>query len=86
MKSTATIETKNKFLGIIKKRILGTKDINIVSILNDIEDFETEIIQSLKEGDKKYLIPISVKELEAYADPLKMQGVPSNNCTNTLHF
>ena len=75
MKSTATIETKNKFLGIIKKRILGAKDINIVNILNDIEAFETEIIQSLKNGEKKYLIPISVKELEAYSDPLKMQGV-----------
>ena len=75
MKSTASIETKSKFLDIIKKQILGTKDINVVNILNDIESFENEIIQSLSNGEKKYLIPMSVKELEAYADPLKMQGI-----------
>lgn len=75
MKSTATQETKSKFVDIIKKRIIGTKDINVVNVLNDIEDFESEIIRSLENGEKKYLIPVSVKELEAYADPLKMQGI-----------
>ena len=75
MKSTATVETKAKFVDIIKRRILGVKDIDVVAILNDIEDFEDEIIRSLKDGDKKYLIPVSVKELEAYSEPLKMQGV-----------
>ena len=75
MKSTATEETKKKFVDIIKKRIISSKDIDVVKILNDIEDFESEIIQSLKDGEKKYLIPISVKELEAYSEPLRMQGV-----------
>jgi len=85
MKSTATVETKAKFLDIIKKRIISSKDINIVSILNDIEAFESEIIETLKNGEKKYLIPVSVKELEAYADPLKMQGVRAVIAWNTFY-
>jgi hypothetical protein len=85
MKSTATEETKNKFMNIIKKRIISSKDINVVKILNDIEDFENEIIQSLKDGEKKYLIPVSVKELEAYAEPLRMQGVRAVICWNYIY-
>jgi len=75
MKSTATKETQDKYKDIIKKRIINTKDIDVVKILNDIEDFENEILQSLHNGEKKYLIPNSVKELEAYSEPLRMQGV-----------
>jgi len=75
IKSTASEETKNKFVNIIKERILYTKDIDVVEVLGDVEQFESEIINSLKTGEKKYLIPLSVKELEAYADPLRMQGV-----------
>ena len=75
MKSTASEDTKNKFIKIIKEHIISSKDINVVNILREIESFESEIIESLKNGEKKYLIPSSVKELEAYSDPLKMQGV-----------
>lgn len=75
MKSTASEETKNRFLSIIKNHIIKSKNINVVDVLKEIESFETEIIQSLKDGEKKYLIPNSVKELEAYSEPLRMQGV-----------
>lgn len=75
MKSTATEETKERFIDIIKEHIIKSKNINVVDVLKEIESFESEIIQSLRDGEKKYLIPNSVKELEAYSEPLRMQGV-----------
>ena len=75
MKSTATEETKSRFMNIMKTRLLHSTDINISSVLQDLEQFETEIIESLKNGEKTYLIPKSVKELGAYADPMREQGV-----------
>ena len=85
MKSTATEETKNKFKNIVQHRILQSKEINISTILQDLELFENEIIKSLENGEHTYLIPKSVKELGAYADPLKEQGVRAIITWNYLH-
>lgn len=83
-KSTATEETKERFEKIIKEFILE-KDIDLSKLLIAVENFETEIINSLENGEKKYLIPISVKELEAYSDPLRMQGVRAVIAWNLLY-
>lgn len=76
IKSTATEETQERFMSILRKRILDPEEINVSDILTDLEEFETEIIDSLKRGEKTYVIPKSVKELAAYADGgLREQGV-----------
>lgn len=76
MKSTATEQTKDRFTHILKTRILEPKNIDITLILDDMIKFENDIINSLKNGEKTYVIPKSVKELEAYADNgLREQGV-----------
>ena len=85
MKSTATEETKERFANIVKNRVLHTKDVDIAKVLQDLEDFEDEIIRSIKDGEKTYLIPKSVKELGAYKDPLKEQGVRAIIAWNYLY-
>lgn len=85
MKSTATEETKQRFENIVKTRILHTKEIEIAKVLQDLEEFEAEIIKSIKDGDKTYLIPKSVKELGAYQDPLREQGVRAVIAWNYLY-
>lgn len=85
MKSTATEETKERFKNIVKDRILHSKTINISRVLQDLETVESEIIDSLKNGEKTYLIPKSVKELGAYADPLKEQGIRAIIAWNYLY-
>jgi len=85
MKSTATEETKSRFQNIVQKRVLQSKEINISTILQDLELFENEIMKSLENGDRTYLIPKSVKELGAYTEPLKEQGVRAIITWNYLH-
>ena len=63
IKSTATEETEERFMSILRKRILDPETINVSDILADLEEFEQEIINSLKSGEKTYIIPKSVKEL-----------------------
>lgn len=74
-KSTTREETKTYFMKIVKERILQVDKISIPDILRDLEKFENIILDSLKRGEKNFLIPASVKELEAYKDPLSQQGV-----------
>lgn len=62
-------------MNLVKERLLYVKEINISDILRDLEKFEGIILNSLKNGEKSFLIPKSVKELEAYKDPFKEQGV-----------
>ena len=86
IKSTATEETKERFLGIIKKRILGVKDINVANIITELESVEQDIIESLKNGEKTYVTPKSVKELEAYADGgIREQGVRAIIAWNAIY-
>lgn len=73
VKSSATEETKKYFENIIKKRLIGVNKISIPDILNDLTNLEEIVIDSLKNGEKKYLIPKSVKEEGAYKDGLALR-------------
>ena len=75
VKSTTTEETKEHFIDLIKQYILFTEDIDVIGLVQDLEKFQESIYDSLRNGEKKYLTPASVKEVEGYADPFKMQGV-----------
>lgn len=75
VKSTTTEETMVYFKELIKKYILFTDEIDVIGLIKELEEFQDSIYTSLKNGEKKYLTPASVKEVEGYADPFKMQGV-----------
>jgi uncharacterized protein with HEPN domain len=75
VKSTTRDATKTYFMNLVKEKLLYTKEINISEILRDLEKFEGIIRESLMKGEKSFLIPKSVKEVEAYKDPFKEQGV-----------
>jgi hypothetical protein len=46
---------------------------------------EADIIDSLKRGEKTYVIPKAVKELEAYADAAREQGVRAIIAWNAIY-
>lgn len=85
IKSTATKETEERFMSILRKRILDPEIIDVSAILRDLEEFENEIIDSLRNGEKTYIIPKSVKELGAYKEPFKEQGVRAIIAWNYLY-
>lgn len=85
IKSTATEETKERFINIIKNKILGVESINVAEIITELESVEADIIDSLKRGEKTYVIPKAVKELEAYADAAREQGVRAIIAWNAIY-
>ena len=85
VKST-TGEATEKFLkNLIKEKLLYTKEINISDVLKELEKLEQMIISSLEAGEKYFLTPKSVKELDAYKDPLREMGVRSVITWNYLY-
>jgi hypothetical protein len=85
IKASTREETKDYFINLCKKRILYVDKINIADILRDLEKFENIIMESLKKGEKSFLIPKSVKEINAYKDPFKEQGVRSIVAWNYIY-
>lgn len=85
IKSSTREETKDFFTKLLKDRVLYTDHIDIPQILRDLEAFERGVTDSLLAGEKNFLIPNSVKELEAYKDPYREQGVRSVIAWNAMY-
>ena len=85
MKSTTSETVKKIYMDIVTRNVLHAENINLKGMLREIEEFEESILGSLKNGEKKYLSPLSVKELEAYADPFKGQGVRAVHAWNSIY-
>lgn len=82
--STNRIASK-RFKDIIEQKILKSDKINVVDILMELYDFENEIRQSLRDGDKTFLKPIKVNDAMAYADPLSNGGYRGAMLWNMLY-
>jgi DNA polymerase elongation subunit (family B) len=85
MKSTTSEKVKNVYIDILTRNVLHSKDIKLKGVLKEIGEFEQAIFTSLKKGEKEYLSPISVKELGAYADPFRGQGIRAVHAWNTIY-
>ena len=65
IKSSTTPETKEYFLNIVKTELLDVNNINPHRVLKKFMEFDTIIKSSLKNGEKNFLVPKSVKEFGA---------------------
>ena len=84
-KSSARPETMEFFKKLAKERLLYTDNIDIPSILADINQFHDDIDASLKRGERNFLLPKSVKELGAYKDPFREMGVRAVFTWNAIY-
>lgn len=85
LKSSATEETKERFKSLVKKNILHTEEVQIGNLLRELQGFEDEVVSSLDAGEKTYIIPKSVKEIEAYKEPLREQGIRAIYAWNSIY-
>lgn len=85
MKSTTSTTVKNKYMQMVTKHVLHAETINPQGLLSDVSEFEKEITKSLANGEKDFLAPLSVKELEAYKDPFRGQGIRAVHAWNVLY-
>lgn len=72
-KISSNKESSAVFKDILKKDMLMSDKIDIPKILNKLQNFQDEMEESLKRGEKRFLKPATVKQPKYYADPLTSQ-------------
>lgn len=85
-KSSTNRNASKIFKKILKEQIMQCEGSpNLAVILEELEQFENEIRESLLKGEDTYLKPVSVKSEEAYEDPYAEQGVRGALLWNALN-
>lgn len=84
-KSSTRQATKDYFVNMVESKLLNG-EINVATIIKELEGFEARVKNSLYNGEKDFLIPKSVKELGAYKDPFKEQGMRAIVAWNTIEL
>lgn len=84
-KSSTRKDTKDFFMKLLKEKMLQTNNINVGEILKELRGFENKIRESLEKGEKNFLLPDSVKEIQAYDKPYSQQGVRGVLAWNFLY-
>lgn len=84
-KSSTSEDASEFFMHIVKDLILEPDKLDIKKIMVELQRFRGEIRQSLERGESKYLTIGSAKELNAYADPEKLQGIRGALAWNILY-
>lgn len=85
MKSSTNDTTKQYFKTLAQKEVLEAEDINIANVIRGTHEFERIIEEDLRLGGKRFLTPISVKEIGAYAEPLRNQGIRGVIAWNVIY-
>ena len=83
-KAGTTEYVRDRMETIINTRILDTPTVDIKGILRDLDDTEEEIFESLRNGERKFLLRMNCKDMEAYKNPYSMGQVLSVLAWNTV--
>ena len=83
-KSTLPKETRDELQKILYEDILKPEYIDQVKLIKDLAIFEDNIFQSLRNGEKAYYKPVSIKAMGRYEDPLGIQGIKASLIWNAV--
>ncbi len=83
-KSTLPKQTRDELQKILYEDILKPDQIDQVKLIKDIAIFEDKIFQSLRNGEKYYYKPASIKAIGRYDDPLSIQGIKASIIWNEV--
>lgn len=83
-KAGVTEYLSERMTNIIKNRILVEGEVDIVNVLRDLNETEQEIYESLRNGERKFLLRMNCKDPAAYKKPESMGQVLSVLAWNTI--
>ena len=83
-KSTLPKETRDELQKILYEDILKPNTIDQVKLIKDLAIFENKIFQSLRNGEKSFYKPASIKAIGRYEDPLGIQGIKASLIWNAV--
>lgn len=84
-KASTSKEASEFFMKLIEDVILEPDHVDVELLLERLQEFREEIRLTIKSGDLKYLPLGSAKELEAYDDPSREQGVRGALAWNAIY-
>lgn len=84
-KATCSEYAEKVFMGIIQKRIIDADEISVSAIYKDYKNFGNEIMESLKNKERKFLPNGNVKDISAYKDPTKPQSIRAFLAWNIIY-
>ena len=84
-KATTSEYAEEFFMGLIKKYIINTEEIQLRNIIHDLKEFKKDVRESIVNGDRRFLPNIAAKELGAYKNPASQQSVKAVLAWNMLN-
>ena len=68
-KASTSEYAEEVFMNIIKNRIISSQSVEVREMILDLKEFKEEIIESIRNGERKFLPNGNCKDPRAYADP-----------------
>ncbi len=84
LKSTSPEMTRKALTKIVEEDILRADEISQYRILQDIAIYEKQLIQSIKDGNRIFYKPATIKSISSYENPMRMQGIKGAIAWNSI--
>ena len=86
MKSSLAKTTQEDLKKILYDDVLNTRSIDQVNVINKLKMVEDKIINSIKNGERLYLKPATMKSMSNYDDPMKIQSIKGAIVYNHIRY
>ena len=83
-KSSMSETTRKEFKKILLEDILTAPTIDQFKIVEKLCILERKIINSLQSGSKEFFKPVTIKAINSYENPMRIQGIKASYVWNTL--
>ena len=83
-KSSKSLDTRKALQKILLEDILKAPAIDQLRFVKDMAIFEKQITDSLRAGSKQFYKPVTIKAINTYDDPMKIQGIKASIVWNMV--